>query len=66
MQLSNLIRLSTTAGKGLIAGFGLGSICYALLLISINTNNDQAFNISTYLAILAGVLCLFMAIKKRK
>lgn len=66
MQMSKLIQLSTIAGKGVLAGFGLGSICYAVLFMSLNTNNQQAFNIGAYVALLAGGLCLFIALKKSK
>jgi len=59
----NLEKLAYIIGRGLLDGFGIGSVAYGLLFLSLSFSKELPFNTSALFTVFAGTACIFMALK---
>lgn len=61
MKIDKFISLITIAGKGILGGFGFGAVAFGLFFLNVTFNNNAELNIGAFVAILSGIICIFMS-----
>jgi len=62
----DVVKAVTLAGRGVLAGLGLGTSAYGLFFLSLSFKEATPFNLGALIAVFAGGACLFLAITLKK